>query len=172
MHRLVENLATDDFRLAHPGLQASYAHYSLSAIHPAPDGNGRVARALASVCLITRMGIRLVFWSDQHEEYLKALREANDERYQPFVDCVFDRGIETVKMVGNRLARHGGRDMSEIQTLVQARGELSIAELGARSQSVQERLRKPLPIWRRECHPAWVRWVSVLDSRTIVTASP
>jgi len=51
MHRFVEQLHHDDFAAAHPVLQAAYAHYCLVAVHPFQDGNGRVARALASVYL-------------------------------------------------------------------------------------------------------------------------
>ncbi|HMA47288.1 MAG TPA: Fic family protein, partial [Frankiaceae bacterium] len=51
MHRLVAQLGTPAFDAAHPVLQAAYAHHALTAVHPFADGNGRTARALASVYL-------------------------------------------------------------------------------------------------------------------------
>ena len=49
MHRLVVELRSKEFLAAKLVLQASYAHYALVSIHPFAYGNGRVARALASV---------------------------------------------------------------------------------------------------------------------------
>ncbi|MBI3648097.1 MAG: Fic family protein [Actinobacteria bacterium] len=49
MTRLVQELRSPAFTAAHPVLQAAYAHYFLVAVHPFADGNGRVARAMASV---------------------------------------------------------------------------------------------------------------------------
>jgi Fic family protein len=51
MGRLIEELRTKEFLAAHPVVQAAYAHYAFVCVHPFVDGNGRVARALASVFL-------------------------------------------------------------------------------------------------------------------------
>jgi Fic family protein len=51
MARLVAELGSERFIKAHPIAQASYTHYCLAAIHPFADGNGRVARAVASTYL-------------------------------------------------------------------------------------------------------------------------
>lgn len=49
MHRLMTEMASEQFAAAHPVLQAAYAHHALTAIHPFSDGNGRVARACVGV---------------------------------------------------------------------------------------------------------------------------
>jgi len=49
MQRLCTELRRPEFEAAHPVWQASYAHYAFVSVHPFADGNGRVARALASV---------------------------------------------------------------------------------------------------------------------------
>jgi Fic family protein len=73
MHRLVEEMRSEHFLTAHPVLQASYAHYALVAIHPFSDGNGRVARALASVFVYRARSIPFLVLADQLPPYFAAL---------------------------------------------------------------------------------------------------
>jgi len=47
-------LGSSDSELVHPVLAAGIAHYVLAYIHPFVDGNGRVARALATMVLFSR----------------------------------------------------------------------------------------------------------------------
>ena len=70
MHRLVGELRSEAFTAAHPVLQAAYAHYAFVAIHPFADGNGRVARTLASVYLYRWPGVPLVTLADDKDEYI------------------------------------------------------------------------------------------------------
>lgn len=99
MARLVAELRGEEFDSAHPALQASYAHYAFVAVHPFPDGNGRVARALASVFLYRRPGVPLVIFVDQKPQYLDALERADGGSFAEFIDFVSDRVIETMAMV-------------------------------------------------------------------------
>jgi len=99
MHRLVEELRTEAFAAAHPVRQAAYAHYALVAIHPFADGNGRVARALASVYLYRRPGVPLVIFADQKDEYLDALQETDSGRPDRFVRFVQERVVDVVGLV-------------------------------------------------------------------------
>ena len=94
MHRLVEALREPEFRVAHPVLQAAYAHYGLVTIHPFADGNGRVARVLASVYLLRALSLPLVVYADQKDAYLDALAAADAGRPQQFVDFVLARVVE------------------------------------------------------------------------------
>jgi hypothetical protein len=99
MARLVAEFRGDDFDAAHPVLQASYAHYAFVAIHPFPDGNGRVARALSSVFLYRRPSVPLVIFVDQKPQYLDALELADGGSFTEFIDFVSDRVIETMALV-------------------------------------------------------------------------
>src|SRR5260370_28160022 len=69
MTRLIEWLTDPTLLAAHPALQAAYAHFALVAIHPSADGNGRVARALASAYLSRAAGGALVVFADRKEAY-------------------------------------------------------------------------------------------------------
>lgn len=99
MHRLVEQIHTDEFAAAHPALQAAYAHYALVAIHPFTDGNGRVARALASVFTYRADSIPVLILADEREEYFDSLAEADEGDPKPFVDFIQDRGLSTMELV-------------------------------------------------------------------------
>ena len=97
--RLMDELAKPAFLAAHPVIQAAYAHYAYVCIHPFADGNGRVARALASVYLYRNPGVPLVVFADQRNPYLDALEAADDGRGTPFVNFIAERVIDTVMMV-------------------------------------------------------------------------
>ena len=98
MHRLCEELRSEAFLAAHPILQASYAHYVLVVIHPFADGNGRVARALASVYTYRSNSIPLLILSENRGEYLAVLEEADRGDFQKFVAFIFERGADTVRL--------------------------------------------------------------------------
>jgi Fic family protein len=99
MNRLVQELRSAEFTAAHPVLQAAYAHYALVAVHPFADGNGRVARALASVFLYRRPGVPLVIFADQKDEYIDALEEADSDSPRRFIRFVQERVHDVVGLV-------------------------------------------------------------------------
>ena len=137
MHRLVEEMRTVAFGNAHPVIQASFAHHALTAVHPFADGNGRVARALASVFLYRAAGIPLIIFSDQQEQYWDMLADADADRRQSFVTFIDDRALDTMAMIRDRLREvrsplegtaeairarfqaHGGLSHSEVQIMGQ-----------------------------------------------------
>jgi Fic family protein len=103
MHRFVEQLRTAAFEEAHPVEQAAYAHYALTAAHPFADGNGRVARALASVYLYKSLSIPLVVFANQRRSYFDVLARADDGDPGPWLAFVADRGIDTMQLVVENL---------------------------------------------------------------------
>lgn len=103
MHRLVEQIRTPEFEAAHPILQASYCHYAFVVIHPFADGNGRVARALASTFFYRAQSIPLVIFANQRPAYLDALQAADLGDFRPVTKFFRDRGIDTMQLVGESL---------------------------------------------------------------------
>jgi Fic family protein len=99
MERLVTELRSDAFAGAHPVLQAAYAHYGLVWIHPFADGNGRVARALASVFSYRAESIPILITAEQKRIYLGALRAADSGDRQTFVLFVLERFIDTMRLI-------------------------------------------------------------------------
>ena len=104
MHRLVEELSGSVFLAEHPVVQAAYAHHAFSRIHPFQDGNGRVARALASVFLYQAASVPLVIFSDDTPEYLRSLRAADAGDRQTFIDFILDRVNDAVQIVTGQLS--------------------------------------------------------------------
>ena len=129
VRRLLEQTRTPGFEAAHPSLQAAYAHYAFVVIHPFADGNGRVARAIASNFLIKSCGVPLVIWSDQDDEYLDALRMADHGDYQAFVDFIFDRALDTIGDVAGRMGPTLDKAVAGLRSLFQTQGGLSHSEL-------------------------------------------
>jgi Fic family protein len=99
MARLVRELRSQPFLDAHPVIQAAYAHYGLVVIHPFADGNGRVARALASVFTYRAISMPIVIFSEQKDTYLDELERADASDYQSFVDFMLARSLDTIKLV-------------------------------------------------------------------------
>lgn len=60
-----------------PEVEAAWLHHRFTQIHPFQDGNGRVARALASLVFIKARGFPLVIHRDDREEYIDALEAAD-----------------------------------------------------------------------------------------------
>ena len=103
MARLVNEMRSEDFLTAHPVLQAAFAHYVLVVIHPFADGNGRVARALASAFTYRAISMPIVILSEHKETYLDALESADSGNYQSFVDFMLDRSLDTIQLVEESL---------------------------------------------------------------------
>jgi Fic family protein len=99
MHRLVTEVHNPIFQAAHPLLQASYTHYSFVAVHPFADGNGRVARALASVFTYRAYRIPFLVLADQKDAYLSSLEAADAGDLQCFVDFTLESCLDAINMV-------------------------------------------------------------------------
>lgn len=61
-----------------PEVEAAWLHHRFTQIHPFQDGNGRVARALASLVLIRGGGFPFSVVRDGKSAYIDALRTADD----------------------------------------------------------------------------------------------
>lgn len=113
MERLVAELASEAFLAADPVLQASYAHYSLVAVHPFADGNGRVARALSSVYLYRAATIPLLIFVDQKDEYLASLEAADKGRTEEFVHFTAAAARSTLALVAETLSTELSPDLDD-----------------------------------------------------------
>jgi len=153
MARLMEQLRTEAFQSAHPVQQAAYAHYSFVAIHPFSDGNGRVARALASVFTYRAISMPILILSEQKSAYLDSLETADGGDFQAFVDFLLARCLDTIQLVNDSLGFVSVPALNEslegIKALYVTRGGFTheqIDEAGRRLLAVAlESFKKALP---------------------------
>ncbi len=88
-----------------PEVRAAWLHHAFTQIHPFQDGNGRVARALASIDFI-RCGLfpLVVDRTRRDREYMPALQRADSGDIQPlvklFVECQEEAILAAVSVAG------------------------------------------------------------------------
>ena len=68
-----------------PEVRSAWLHHRFTQIHPFQDGNGRVARALASLVLLREGLFPLVVRESDRKEYIGALEAADDGDLGPLV---------------------------------------------------------------------------------------
>lgn len=69
-----------------PDVLSAWLHHRFTQIHPFQDGNGRVARGLASLVFIREGWFPLVIHRDQHTRYIEACEAADRGDLAPLVD--------------------------------------------------------------------------------------
>jgi len=77
MERLISMHLEHTNKGVSPEIEAAWLHHRFAQIHPFQDGNGRVARALASLVFIRAGWFPLVINRDFRDEYIDALEEAD-----------------------------------------------------------------------------------------------
>jgi Fic family protein len=86
MDRLIELHASHAKKELPPELQSAWLHHAFTQIHPFQDGNGRVARAIASLVLIRNGWFPLTITEDDRDRYMEALEAADHGNLKQFVD--------------------------------------------------------------------------------------
>ena len=86
MERLIELHDRYLEEKAPPEVLAAWLHHRFTHIHPFQDGNGRVARALASLVFIREGWFPLVVHRDQRSSYIDACEAADRGDLAPLVD--------------------------------------------------------------------------------------
>ncbi|MGF1567864.1 MAG: translation initiation factor IF-2 N-terminal domain-containing protein [Nodosilinea sp.] len=69
-----------------PEVEAAWLHHRFTQIHPFQDGNGRVARALASLVFLRDGWFPLVINRELREDYITALEEADHGNLSYLID--------------------------------------------------------------------------------------
>jgi hypothetical protein len=98
MQRLVKELQGRLSAESNPAVQAAYAHYALVRVHPFADGNGRVARALASTNLFRACRVPLLVFAHERERYLDALIAADRGEFGAFNRFIARRAVGAMRM--------------------------------------------------------------------------
>jgi Fic family protein len=79
LRRLYESLPP------YPEVRSAWLHHAFTQIHPFQDGNGRVARALASIDFIKSDLFPVLVRREEREQYIQALRSADGGDLKPLI---------------------------------------------------------------------------------------
>ncbi len=90
MDRLVQLHESHRDRAVAPEVEAAWLHHRFTQIHPFQDGNGRVARCLASLVLIQARWFPLSIADQKRDSYVDALRSADKGDLQQLLDLFAD----------------------------------------------------------------------------------
>ena len=71
-----------------PDVSAAWLHHRFTQIHPFQDGNGRVARAITSLVLISAGWFPLVVTRDDRSRYIEALGDADEGNLVPLANLI------------------------------------------------------------------------------------
>jgi Fic family protein len=105
-----------------PEVEAAWLHHRFTQIHPFQDGNGRVARALASLIFIRDHWFPLVINRDMREEYISALEEADHGDLSSLIK-LFSKVQKTAFVKALSLSHHVLSAQASYQQLIAAAGE-------------------------------------------------
>ena len=147
MQKIVDNMASEAFTAAPAVAQAAWAHHAFTGIHPFADGNGRVARALASAFLYRSVRLPLVVFADQKERYFDALVSADEGRPVQFLEFIEDRTLDTMALITSTLrkaTKPPGSIGAQLKALSVAHGGLSFAEVQTVGQRLTELVKSAL----------------------------
>jgi fido (protein-threonine AMPylation protein) len=86
---------------SHVLAKAAFLHHAFVQIHPFQDGNGRMARLLASFVLIKEGLFPLSIDRDDRTKYIDALENADNHVYQPIVDIFAYNQIASIERALN-----------------------------------------------------------------------
>lgn len=85
MDRLLEMHALHRENDVPPEIEAAWLHHRFTQVHPFQDGNGRLARAIASMVFVRAHWFPLVIRRDDRSLYISSLEAADDGDLAPLV---------------------------------------------------------------------------------------
>jgi Fic family protein len=148
MHKLVEVLASQEFGDAHPVLKASWIHYAFILIHPFADGNGRVARLLASLYFCKAASVPFLVFADRQQQYFRSLREADAGNFAGFVQFCARCGQDAFDLVAQSViaasAPSAEESLQRIKEIYDAVPCLTVEELRTAVIRLMEAFKKSL----------------------------
>ena len=104
-----------------PEVEAAWLHHRFTQIHPFQDGNGRLARALATLIFIKANWLPLVVRDAERAHYISALEEADNGDLHPLV--TFFSKLQRREFISALGVARDLEDMVRVSTRIQAIGK-------------------------------------------------
>lgn len=110
-----------------PEIEAAWLHHRFTQIHPYQDGNGRIARTLASLILLKGHCFPLLIRRDIRSEYIDACESADRGDLKPLIDIIVSTQKQSflkVLSIADHLIEKIGRKqemLDEIRERIQKR---------------------------------------------------
>ena len=82
-------------------VESAFLHWAIAHIHPFTDGNGRVARIIASIPILREVDLPLLIFSDRKQRYFQALEAADQGDPQQWVSFCNARIADSVVLFRN-----------------------------------------------------------------------
>jgi Fic family protein len=128
-----------------PEVEAAWLHHRFTLIHPFVDGNGRIARALATLVLLKESWFPLVVMRDDKVAYLAAIRRADAGDLKPLVELFGElqrRAVLRALSLSDEVEREAqaiGSILANVAARIERRKEEKLAEF-ARAVTVSDAL--------------------------------
>ncbi len=120
-----------------PEVEAAWIHHRFTQIHPFQDGNGRIARSLASLIFLRAGWFPLVITRDIRAEYIKALECADRGELKPLV-ALFTQRQKSAFLAALNISEDVLHKQMPIQQVIAAAAE----RLKAKFEAKREEQRK------------------------------
>jgi Fic family protein len=91
MDRLIEMHKHHLKKDIHPEIEAAFLHHRFTQIHPFQDGNGRIARALASLVLLRAGSFPFVVRDEERATYINALEAADEGHLLSLIEFMAEK---------------------------------------------------------------------------------
>ena len=78
-------------------VQAAWLHHRFTQIHPFQDGNGRVARALATLILLRGFLFPFTVKTENRSQYISTLESADDGDLIPLIDLITKQQLSSLR---------------------------------------------------------------------------
>lgn len=122
MERLIQMHQEHSRAAVPPEVEAAWLHHRFTQIHPFQDGNGRIARGLASLVFLRARWFPLVINRDIREEYISALERADEGNLSPLVN-LFSRIQKKAFLKALSLSENVLQEASPLKQVISAATE-------------------------------------------------
>lgn len=123
MERLVAFYHEHETRAIPPEVTSAWLHHRFTQIHPFQDGNGRVARALASLVFLRQAWFPLVITRDERSRYIETLEVADGGDLSALIG-LFSARQKTAFVSALGIAREVAQESSRVDQVLASIGDL------------------------------------------------